>query len=88
MREKAVSLVMAGGLLVAVLGPNLRGKDRAQGALNFFVFVTLAVTSFGSGVVITTQGWNWLNYGSVIPVALIAAALIWLALRTSRPATV
>jgi hypothetical protein len=40
--------------------------------LNFFVFVTLAVTSFGSGVVVTTQAWNWLNYGSVIPVALTA----------------
>jgi MFS family permease len=62
-------------------------KDRAQGVLNLFVFVTLAFTSLGSGVLITTQGWSWLNYGSLVPVALTAAALIWLGLRTSRPAT-
>ena len=62
-------------------------KDRAQGALNFFVFVTLAATSLGSGVLITTQGWRLLNYGSLIPVILTGAALIWLRLKTSRPAT-
>jgi MFS family permease len=62
-------------------------KDRAQGALNFFVFATLAVSSFASGVLVTTQGWALLNYGSLIPVLLTGAALIWLGLKTSRPAT-
>jgi len=31
-------------------------KDRAQGALNFFVFATTAASSFASGVLVTTQG--------------------------------
>ena len=62
-------------------------KDRAQGALNFFVFATLAVSSFASGVLVTTQGWALLNYGSLIPVLLTGAALIWLGLKTARPAT-
>ena len=64
-------------------------RDRAQGALNFFVFATLAVSSFSSGVLVTTQGWTLLNYGSLVPVALTGAALVWLAIRlkTARPAT-
>ena len=54
-------------------------KDRAQGALNFFVFATLALSAFASGVLVTTRGWTLLNYGSLVPVALTGAALVWLA---------
>jgi MFS family permease len=61
-------------------------KDRAQAALNFFVFATLACTSLASGVLVTTQGWSWLNLGSLVPLVLVAAGLAWLGLRTARPA--
>jgi MFS family permease len=62
-------------------------KDRAQGALNFFVFATTALSSFASGVLVTTQGWQLLNAGSLIPVALTGAALVWLKMRpqAARP---
>ncbi|MDM0044566.1 MFS transporter [Variovorax dokdonensis] len=61
-------------------------KDRAQGALNFFVFATLALTSLASGVLVTTQGWQWLNMGSLLPVAMIAGLLLWLVrVRRLRP---
>ena len=53
-------------------------KDRGQAAINFFVFATMAVTSFASGALVTTQGWTWLNYGSLLPVGLTGAALVWL----------
>jgi MFS family permease len=53
-------------------------RDRAQGALNFCVFATLALTSFASGVLVTTQGWRLLNFGSLVPLALTGAALLWL----------
>jgi len=53
-------------------------KDRAQAAINFCVFATMAVTSFASGALITTSGWDWLNYGSLVPVGLTAMALLWL----------
>jgi MFS family permease len=53
-------------------------KDRAQAAINFCVFGTMAITSFASGALVTTRGWDWLNYGSLVPVALTAAALLWL----------
>ncbi|WP_210543145.1 MFS transporter [Rhodoferax sp. PAMC 29310] len=56
-------------------------KDKAQGALNFFVFATLAVSSFASGMLVTTQGWALLNWGSLVPVALTGSALIWLKMR-------
>ena len=59
-------------------------RDRAQGALNFFVFATLALSSFASGVLVTTRGWDILNYGSLVPVALTALALLWLARRQRR----
>ena len=63
-------------------------RDRAQGALNFFVFATLAVSSFSSGVLVTSKGWTLLNYGSLLPLSLTGMALIWLAIRlkTARPA--
>ncbi|MFT5934650.1 MAG: MFS family permease [Hydrogenophaga sp.] len=54
-------------------------KDRAQAAINFCVFATMAVTSFASGALVTTQGWQLLNLGSLIPVALTGGALLWLA---------
>ena len=56
-------------------------KDRAQGALNFFVFATTAASSFASGVLVTTQGWQLLNTGSLIPVALTGVAIVWLKTR-------
>ena len=56
-------------------------KDRAQGALNFFVFAVTAISSFASGVLVTTQGWQLLNAGSLVPVALTGAAILWLQTR-------
>ena len=64
-------------------------KDRAQAAINFFVFATMAVTSFASGALVTTGGWTWLNVGSLVPVALAGLSLAWLGLkqRSDRPAS-
>ena len=55
-------------------------KDKAQGALNFCVFTVLAVSSLASGVLVTTKGWALLNLGSLLPLGLTGAALLWLAL--------
>ncbi len=56
-------------------------KNKAQGAMDFCVFSTMTLSSFASGALITTQGWAWLNLGSLLPLALVAGALGWLALR-------
>ena len=60
-------------------------KNRAQGLLDLCVFSTMAVSSFASGALITTQGWTWLNLGSLLPLGLVAAALLWLARRPVLP---
>jgi hypothetical protein len=60
-------------------------KDRAQAVINFAVFAVMALTSFASGALVTTQGWNLLNAGSLVPVALTGGLLWWL-VRTQRRA--
>jgi MFS family permease len=62
-------------------------RDKAQGALNFCVFAVMAVSSFASGVLVTSQGWAWLNLGSLLPLGLTGAGLLWLTLqRRATPA--
>lgn len=55
-------------------------KTRAQGAVDFCVYATMTLTSFSSGALVTTGGWTAMNLGSTVPLALLAAALAWLAL--------
>lgn len=54
-------------------------KTGAQAAMDSVVMATMALTGLGSGALVTTQGWTWLNLGSLVPVALAGAALLWLA---------
>jgi MFS family permease len=59
-------------------------KNKAQGAMDTCVFATMAVTSFASGALVTTQGWQMLNLGSLLPITLVSAALVWLAVQQRR----
>ena len=61
-------------------------KNKAQGAMDLCVFSTMAVSSFASGALITTQGWTWLNLGSLLPIGIVGAMLLWLGLRRGRVA--
>ena len=61
-------------------------KNKAQGAMDTCVFATMAFSSFGSGALVTTQGWTILNLGSLLPIALVGAALLWLAMQQRRAA--
>ncbi len=56
-------------------------KTTAQAAMDSSVMGTMTLTAMGSGALVTTQGWTWLNLGSIVPVVIVAAALAWLALR-------
>ena len=53
-------------------------KTRAQAAMDTAVFATMALSSFASGALITTQGWTMLNLGSLAPIAAVSLALVWL----------
>ena len=54
-------------------------KTTAQAAMDTVIFSTMTLTSFSSGALVTTSGWAWLNLGSIVPVLLTGAALLWLA---------
>ncbi|MEI7444507.1 MAG: MFS transporter [Burkholderiales bacterium] len=75
------NFVFTGGTTLALKTYAPEEKDRAQGAINFCVFATMTLTSFSSGVLVTTQGWTLLNLGSLLPVALTGAGVAWLAMR-------
>ncbi len=82
------NFLFTGSTTLALQAYRPEEKDRAQAAINFSVFAVMAVTSFASGALVTTQGWQLLNIGSLVPVVLTGAALLWLALRrraTARP---
>ncbi|MCE2656864.1 MAG: MFS transporter [Rubrivivax sp.] len=59
-------------------------KNKAQGAMDTCVFATMAFTSFASGALVTTQGWTWLNLGSLLPIAVVCVALLWLTRHPSQ----
>jgi MFS family permease len=73
------NFLFTGSTTLSLTAYTAEEKDRAQGALNFCVFATLALSSFASGVLVTTQGWRLLNLGSLLPVVLTGAGLLWLA---------
>jgi MFS family permease len=62
-------------------------RTTAQAALDFWVYLTMTFTAFSSGALVTTGGWAWMNWGSLLPLSLLAAALAWLwAVRRRAPA--
>ena len=82
------NFLFIGGTALVTTAYRPEEKTRAQAAMDTTIFTTMSVTSFSSGALVTTQGWTWINFGSIVPVALIAAALLWFAVRRRalRPA--
>ena len=60
-------------------------QPRVQAFNEFMVFGTTAVTALASGAVFSTQGWEWVNLGTVFPVVVATAAAVWLQ-RRPKPA--
>ncbi|WP_119963949.1 MFS transporter [Simplicispira lacusdiani] len=75
------NFLFTGSTTLALQAYRPEEKDRAQAAINFCVFATMALTSFASGALVTTQGWALLNWGSLAPIAALGMALAWLGLR-------
>lgn len=82
------NFLFTGSTTLALQAYQPEEKDRAQAAINFCVFATMAVTSFSSGALVTTQGWNWLNVGSIPALVLMATALAWLGARRASIRTI
>lgn len=53
-------------------------KNKAEATINFCVFGTMALSSFSSGALVTTQGWEFLNLGTLVPTTIVCLAIFWL----------
>ncbi|WP_138513000.1 MFS transporter [Rhodoferax bucti] len=78
------NFLFTGSTTLALTAYRPEEKDRAQAAVNFCVFAVMALSSLASGALVVTRGWAWLNIGSIPPLTLTAAGLLWLWLK--RPA--
>jgi MFS family permease len=74
-----------GGTTLATETYRPEERTTAQAALDFWVFLTMTITSFASGALVTTGGWTWMNLGTLLPMTLLAAAIGWLAVLRRRP---
>ena len=63
-------------------------KAKAQGMHDFLVFLTTATSSFSSGLLMNRNGWEMLNYAALPVLAVIGAAITWLALQRRAAAAV
>ncbi|HSD53288.1 MAG TPA: MFS transporter [Burkholderiales bacterium] len=61
-------------------------KAKAQGANDFVIFVIMATSSFSSGLLLETNGWQLLNYLAIPFVATIGLAVLWLMAKRRVPA--
>ena len=61
-------------------------KNKVQGANDMVIFLVMATSSFTSGAMVTTRGWELLNLGSLPFLVLVSVALLWLMLQQKRPA--
>jgi len=80
------NFLFTGSTTLSLEGYAPEDKHRAQAVLNFCVFATMAVTSFASGALVTTSGWDLLNLGSLLPIGVTGVALLWLARHQHRNA--
>ena len=73
------NFLFIGGTTLATEAYRPEERTTAQAAVDFGVYGTMTLTSFGSGALVTTGGWQSMNLGSLLPLALLGAALAWLA---------
>ena len=53
-------------------------RAKTQAANDFLIFVTMAISSMSSGLLLNKSGWHAVNYGSIPFVVLATAATLWL----------
>lgn len=53
-------------------------RAKAQAANDFLIFLTMAVSSMASGMLLNRAGWHAVNYGSIPFLLLATASTLWL----------
>ena len=66
-------------LLTDTYRPEERAK--AQGANDQMIFIMMVISSFTSGMTVTTAGWARVNLMALPLIALVTAAIVWFALQ-------
>jgi MFS family permease len=66
-------------LLTETYRPEERAK--AQGTNDQAIFIMMAISSFSSGLTVTSVGWQRVNLLALVIVAVVASALLWFTLR-------
>jgi len=69
-------------LLTETYRPEERAK--AQGANDQMIFITMAISSFSSGLTVATAGWTRLNAIALVLVVVMGAALTWFVAQRRR----
>jgi predicted MFS family arabinose efflux permease len=72
------NFLFVGGTTLATEAYRPEERTTAQAAVDFSVYVTMTLTAFGSGALVTTGGWSAMNVGTLGPLLLLGAALGWL----------
>jgi MFS family permease len=78
------AFIGATAMLTETYRPEEKGK--VQGVNDSLVFTAVAIASFSSGQLLSSVGWDWLNYGFFPVIAICLAMLAWLYLFTRRRA--
>jgi MFS family permease len=71
-----LAFIGATTMLTETYRPEEKGK--VQGVNDSLVFAAVAIASFSSGQLLSSVGWDWLNYGFFPVIAVCLATLAWL----------
>jgi MFS family permease len=69
-------------LLTETYRPEERAK--AQGANDQTIFIMMLISSFASGVTVTTAGWARVNLFALPLIAVVLAAIVWFSFHRRR----
>ena len=72
------NFMYVGGTALLTEGHTPSERAKTQAANDFLVFLTMAISSMSSGVLLHKSGWHAVNYGSIPFLVLAAAATLWL----------
>ena len=79
------NFLFIGGTTLATQAYRPEERTTAQAAVDFCVYTTMTLTAFGSGALVTSGGWQAMNWGTMLPLALLAGALAWLGWQQRQP---
>jgi len=72
------NFMFIGGTTLLTETYEVEEQSRVQAFNEFMVFGTTAVTALASGVIFSTFGWQAVNIGIIVPVAIATASVLWL----------